>query len=60
MKTFVKGCIGVFLSTLWLWVMLSLAWTPEEVSTLERVSGFVYCVTMVPLYCMLKRLLKLD
>ena len=42
------------------WFALSASWSADEMSLLEKLAGFVYSLVVVPLYYVLKRVLRLS
>lgn len=49
-KEAVKMMLAVFLGLVYMWFMLSFAWSIDEMSFAEKVAGVAYSVFMIPIY----------
>lgn len=59
MKAAARAALMALMVLVYLWFVLSLAWTPGEMSTAEKAAGVAYALLMVPAYEGLKRILGL-
>ena len=50
LKEVAKMAVAVVLGLIYLWFLLSFKWSIEDMSTLEKCAGIVYCLVMVPVY----------
>lgn len=50
MKEAAKTAAGVVLGLVYLWFVMSFAWSQEAMSGIEQAAGFVYMIAVVPLY----------
>lgn len=55
-----KFSVAVVLGLIYVWFMLSFAWSLDDMSTAEKVAGVIYCFAVMPIYEGIKRLLRLD
>lgn len=55
-----KLLIALLLGLVYMWFVLSFAWSLDDMSMVERIVGVVYCATMMPLYYGIKKVLRLQ
>lgn len=54
-----KMVVALVLGLVCMWIVLSFAWSADEMSVAEKVAGVIYIILMVPLYEGIKRVLGL-
>lgn len=50
MKTILKMTLATFLGLIYLWFLLSFAWSLDEMSVTEKLIGIIYSVLIIPVY----------
>ena len=55
-----KFSIALVLVLIYMWFFMSFAWSLDDMSTAEKVSGIVYGFAMVPMYELIKKLAGLH
>lgn len=55
----IKVAIALVLGLVFMWFLLSLSWSRDEMSVAERVVGVVYMMLAVPCYYGIKKVLGL-
>lgn len=60
LKEIMKMLTALMLGMVYMWFVLSLAWSPDDMSVAEKVVGVAYTFLMMPLYGGIKRLLGLS
>lgn len=59
-KEVAKMLIAVLLGLVYMWFVLSYAWSLDEMSMAEKVMGVVYAIMMMPMYYGIKKVLRLQ
>lgn len=59
LKAGVRFLIAITMGLVYMWFLLSFKWCPDDMSTLEKCVGIVYCFVMVPGYYKLTDVMKL-
>lgn len=60
LKEIMKMLTALMLGMVYMWFVLSFAWSPDDMSVAEKVAGVAYTFLMMPLYGGIKRLLGLS
>lgn len=56
----VKMLVAVVLGLVYMWFVLSFAWSLDDMSVVEKIAGVAYAFLMMPIYEDIKRLLRLS
>lgn len=56
----VKMLVAVMLGLVYMWFVLSFAWSLDDMSVAEKIMGVAYAFMMMPIYYGIKKLLKLS
>lgn len=59
-KEVAKFLVAIVLGLVYMWFVLSYAWSIDEMSQTEKILGMAYIIIMVPMYCCIKRFLRLS
>lgn len=59
-KEAVKMLVAVVLGLVYMWFALSFAWSLDDMSVAEKISGVAYAFLMMPIYEGIKKLLRLS
>lgn len=52
--------VAVVLGLVYMWFVLSFAWSLDDMSVVEKIAGVAYAFLMMPIYEDIKRLLRLS
>lgn len=59
-KEAIKTLIAVLLGFVYMWFVLSFAWSLGDMSMAEKIMGVAYTFLMIPIYEGIKKLLRLS
>lgn len=60
LKKTVKMLVAVVLGLVYMWFMLSFAWSLDNMSVAEKIAGVAYAFLMMQIYEGVKKLLRLS